>query len=180
MINELVYWTNWSGSGGEVGGVLDYTPFWRISVSHVTPVDLSTGNDIDGELFSIPDFTAFLLVAVVVLNIIFLVKSRKEPRLNKTRDLIVCNINFALYSFVFYEWWTMFGLAGFLNGHSGVGGIVNYVYPTFLAASRVVQGHMESSGNTGAFPDLTLYFISILLFFAFITLVITRIKTKRT
>jgi hypothetical protein len=178
IINELIYWTNWNGPSEEIGGVLNYIPFWRITINHVTPVDLSTVNNIDGELFSIPDFTAFLLIAVVILNTIFLIKSKKEPGLSTTRDLSVCNLFFALFSFVFYEWWTMFGLAGFLNGLSGVGGIVIYVFPTILTAGRVVNGQLESSGNTGPFPDLTLYFIFILLFFASITIVKTK-ETKR-
>jgi len=179
-INELVYWTNWSGPSGEIGGVLDYTPFWRITISHVTPVDLSTSNSIDGELFSIPDFTAFLLIAVAALNLVFLAKSKNEPKLNKTRDLSVCNIFFALFSFFFYEWWVMLGFAGFLNGSRGVGGIVNYVYPTLLAACRVVQGQVESTGSTGPVPDLALYAICVLLFLAFITIVVTKSRPNYT
>lgn len=166
IINELVYWTNWSGSAGEVGGVLEYSPFWRITIDHVIPVDLTYNNAVDGELFSIFDFTAFLLVAVVILNIVYLIPRNKKERFKKlTQDLAISNVLLASFSLFFYEWWIIF-LTDFLKKPPNVGGVIMNVYPTILGSTHVALGSIDSSVNTGPFPDLPLYFIFMLLAFA--------------
>ena len=147
-IDSLVYWTNWGGQEGEIGGVLDYRWFGESVVYHVSKENLK------GErLFSFPDTTSYLLAVLIVLNAAVLARrSMAGTRLDgaQTRGFVVLGLILSTLSLGAYVFGSMMFVDNSLKGDMPrIGGVVDYGFPFYIAVTHVYQGHVESSLNWG-------------------------------
>ena len=160
-INALVFWTNWGGQFGEIGGVLDYTPFGQSVVYHVTKENLR-----GEQLFVFPDTTAYLLLTLIVFNGAFLFLRHSDETESSgfsIRGFAILSLTIAAICTVLYVWGTMMFIDESLKRDpQSIGGALYYGFPLFIAITHVYQGHTESSLNWRT-PDFTLWLLTALL-----------------
>jgi len=140
-LDAIVFWTNWGGQVGEIGGVLDYRVFGQSVVYHVTK------DNAKGEaLFSFFDVTAYLLAAVIVLSSIALYR-RGEYRFDMDEFKFggaVWNLIVASFSILAYIFGTMIFIERSLNYASSIGGSVYYQFPFAIRVTHVYQWRLDS------------------------------------
>jgi len=161
IVYSLVYWTHWGGQIGELGGVLDYNWLGESVLYHATKEGLR-----GVRLFSFLDVPSYLLWALIIINGVALNVSdleKAEPGGVHVLRLAVLNLILAMLCMVVYVGWTMMFIDGALKRWETLGGVVDYVFPFGMIVTHVYQGHFQSSLNTGGGPDLSLWFLFLLL-----------------
>lgn len=160
----LAYWTHWSDSAGAYGGVLDYRFLGISTIFHVT------GQDLQGQaLFAFPDFTSYLLIALIILNLLVLRANWEAYPEVPPRGVAEASIAMALICIIAYAWGTMKDIADLLKpSFTSPGGVFEYSFPAGGSVYHVTSGHLESQG-VGWSLDFTVW----LLFFIIILNLIT-------
>jgi hypothetical protein len=170
---SLAYWTNWSDSAGAYGGVLDYRFLGISTIFHVT------GQNLQGQaLFAFPDFTSYLLIALVILNL-FVLQAHWEgyPEIPPRRVAEV-SMATALICILAYAWGTMMVIAGLLKpSNNSPGGVLTYSFPVGSSIYHVTSGYLESIG-VGWSLDFTVWLLFIIIILNLITTATTR-RSKR-
>lgn len=160
VIDLLVFWTNWGGQIGEIGGVLEYHPFGRSLIYHVTK------ENVKGRLlFTFPDVPAYLLTALIILNAAALLArdlKETEPSGVYVQKLAFRNLIIGIFCLILYVWGTMMYIDQKLNYQFQIGGSVYYMFPLYVWVTHVNQGYIESSLNWHT-PDFTLWLLLILV-----------------
>jgi len=166
---SLRYWTYRGEVIGEIGGILDYNWFGESVLYHVAK-DGYKGQ----RLYTFWDMPLYMITALLVINFLALNVpglNEAEPKGLSVLWLAIRNLLLGLMCMAGYIWWTMRFISDKTNTWTPPGGVIDYFFPFDIAVTHVFQGYPESSINTGAFIDLTLW-----LFFA---LLISTIYTIR-
>jgi hypothetical protein len=166
LVDALVFWTNWGGQIGEIGGVLDYQPYGLSSIYHVT------SNNTRGRLlFTFPDFPLYTLTAIACLNIVALLPTRAnkpESPDSYPRRLAIGSAALSVVCMVLYVWGTMMYIDGALKFDGQIGGSVYYMPPFYIWVTHVYNGHIESFPNWRALdtlPWITMLLIILALYY---------------
>jgi hypothetical protein len=170
---SLAYWTSWSDSAGAYGGVLDYRFLGISTIFHVT------GQNLQGQaLFAFPDFTSYLLIALIILNLLVLRANWEAYPEIPPRGVAEASIAIALICILAYAWGTMMDIVGLLTpSHNSPGGVFSYSFPVGASVYHVTSGHLESMG-VGWSLDFTVWLLFIIIILNLITTATTR-RSKR-
>jgi len=148
VMYSLVYWTGWKDSSGAYGGVLDYRFLGISTVFHVTVQNVQAQ-----ALFVFPDFTSYLLIALIILNLLAVTTNWQKLSETTLRDLAVANIVLSTLCILSYVWPTMLRIAELLNRHTfSPGGILQYTPLFGFFVYHVSSGVLESTGVGGSLP----------------------------
>jgi hypothetical protein len=160
---STMYWlmtlTHLCSTDGALGGVLEYQPFGSVAVFHVTRENLK------GRLWlAFPDVTAYLLLALAVVNAVGLGSSLqvRAPESRPVRGLAIRNVLLTAGCLVTYIWGTMLYIARYLSLYPEIGGVVGYAIGFVISVVHVYEGHIESSINTRTY-DFTLWLLLLVL-----------------
>jgi hypothetical protein len=169
-INSLVFWTGKRDEGGNVGGVLDYR--W-LGISTVFHVKVNQSLE---AVYSFPDTTSILMVAIIAFNLLILLFSRYNERLRpywvKIRNLTVSSVIIAVLALWTYAG-TMMEIEGALGQFSG-GVVTNYAFPLGIFVNGVFEGQWESEPETIVF-NFTLLLLALLI----LTVIVIWLKSDR-
>jgi hypothetical protein len=155
---SLVYWTNWSDSAGAYGGVLDYRFLGISTIFHVT------GQNMQGQaLFAFPDFTSYLLIVLIILNLLVLRANWEAYPEIPPRGVAEASIAMALICILAYAWGTMKAIADLLKpSHNSPGGVFRYSFPMGSSVFHVTSGSLESMGVGWSF-DFTVWLLFVII-----------------
>ncbi len=164
MMYSLAYWTHWSDSAGAYGGVLDYRFLGISTIFHVT------GQNLQGQaLFAFPDFTSYLLTALIVLNLYVLRANWEAYPEIPPRGVAEASIVMALICILAYAWGTMMDIADLLKpSRNSPGGVFEYSFPAGGSVFHVTSGHLESMG-VGWSLDFTVWLLFVIIMLNLIT-----------
>lgn len=167
---STMYWlmtlTHLCSPDGAIGGVLEYQPFWSVAVFHVARDNLK------GRLWlAFPDVTAYLLLALAVLNAVGLARSLqgRGSESRPVRGLAIRNLLLTAGCLVTYIWGTMLYIARYLSLYPEIGGVVGYTIGFVISVVHVYEGRIESSLNTRTY-DFTLWLLLLVLISTVITI----------
>jgi len=148
VMYSLVYWTGWKDSSGAYGGVLDYRFLGISTVFHVTAKNVQAQ-----ALFAFPDFTSYLLIALIFLNLLALATNWQKLSKTELRDVAVANVVLGALCILSYVWPTMLRIAQLLNRDPlSPGGILQYTPLFGFDVYHVSSGVLESTGVGGSLP----------------------------
>jgi hypothetical protein len=161
---SLAYWTNWRDGGGAYGGVLDYRFLGISTIFHVT------GQNLQGQaLFVFPDFTSYLLIALIILNLLVLRAHWEAYPEIPPRGVAEASIALALICILAYAWGTMMDIAGLLRpSNNSPGGVFIYSFPVGGSVFHVTSGSLESMG-VGWSLDFTIWILFLIIMLNLIT-----------
>lgn len=167
---SLAFWTHWSDSSGAYGGIRDYRFLGISTIFHVK------GQNLQGQaLFAFPDFTSYLLLTVIILDLAAL-RAGWEAEASKFGKLegLYTSLVLGLICIFAYAWGTMIYIAGLLKpGYMSPGEVFMYTFTLGFSVYHVNSGHLESMG-IGFGLDFTAW-----LLFIIITLNLIAIATVR-
>jgi hypothetical protein len=157
-INSLEFWTGKKDEAGNVGGELDYRWFGVSTIFHVRV------NQSLEAVYSFPDTTSYLVVAIIAFNLLILLfsiyRERLRPYWVKIRNLTVPSVIIAGLALWAYAG-TMMEIEGTLGQLSGGGVVTNYGFPLGIFVNGVFEGQWESEPETIIF-NFTLLLLALL------------------
>jgi hypothetical protein len=171
----LVSWTGKRDEAGNVGGVLDYRWFGVSTIFHVENQGLVA-------VYSFPDMTSYLIVAIITINLLALIISNYHNRLRsygaRVRNMTILSVLIALVAL-----WacrgTMMAIESALKNSiydpNIGGGIVEAGFPSFFFVYNVYEGQAVNKPEK-ILLDFTLPLLIVLAFIPIIIMHVTRLS----